>query len=148
MTMSEGHASATVNGNLGRDPETRQAGSSTVTRFSIGVSKRRKQKDGSYSFEPNWYEAEVWGSRGTALAKFLKKGASVTASGDQFVRTYQKRDGTTGFAIELGSATVTPGPRADSASRQAPARDDTTSSEPDADDVESDGCFPGDDIPF
>jgi single-strand DNA-binding protein len=83
----------TAHGNLGRDPELREAGSSQVASFSIAC---RTGQD-----ETTWVNCAVWGKRADTVMKFFKKGSKVTVVGSGKLRTYQKKDGTEGQALEL-----------------------------------------------
>ncbi len=85
----------TVSGRLGRDAETRQAGASQVTEFSIASDdKSGKEKT------TTWIRASIWGDRGTKLAQYLTKGKYVTVSGPISQREYQK-DGQTKTSLEM-----------------------------------------------
>lgn len=76
--MSVNHV--VVCGNLTRDPETRQAGSNTVTQFGIAVNDRVKNGD-EWEDRPNFFDVLVWGNRGESLSRFISKGSKVTISG-------------------------------------------------------------------
>lgn len=77
---------ATIAGNLGKDAETRQAGSSTVTGFNVAVEQRGK--DGK---KTQWVNCSMWGSRGEKLAGFLTKGSKVCVSGELTTREYNDK---------------------------------------------------------
>lgn len=70
-----------VSGNLTRDPELRQAGSTPVLQLGIAVNDRKKNKTGEWEDVPNFFDVLVWGSRGESLAKILQKGMKVVISG-------------------------------------------------------------------
>lgn len=74
----------TVAGRLGKDAETREAGSSTVCGFSVagntGFGDRK---------QTHWFECSLWGNQGLALAQYLKKGQQVTVIGEYSEREYQ-----------------------------------------------------------
>lgn len=68
----------------------------------------------------------VWGKRGEACAKFLKKGDYVVGTGDLFLNEYVGRDGTTHTAINVNNADVEFTPRTNSpaAASTLPDNDD------------------------
>ena len=77
-------ASATITGHLGRDPETRQAGSSSVTSFSVAVNTGYGERKTC-----TWWNVSVWGKRGETAAQHLHKGDAVTISGEPALRKYE-----------------------------------------------------------
>ena len=64
----------TIAGNIGKDAETRQTNSGSVTSFSVGVSAGREAPT-------TWYRCSLWGTRGEKLAGYLTKGSKVTVAG-------------------------------------------------------------------
>lgn len=64
----------TIAGNIGKDAETRQTQSGSVTSFSVAVSAGRDS-------ETTWYRCSLWGQRGEKLAGYLTKGNKVTVAG-------------------------------------------------------------------
>ena len=100
----------TAHGNLGRDPELREAGSSQVASFSIAA---RTGQD-----ETTWINCAVWGKRADTVMKFFKKGSKVTVVGSGKLRTYQKKDGTEGQSLELNVSDFTLPPREEAAAKQ------------------------------
>lgn len=81
--------SVTVVGNVGRSAESRDAGNTTVTKFSVASS--RKQKDGTQ--DTTWLQAKIFGRRGESLCQYITKGSRVALVGE--LRTFEARDGTT-----------------------------------------------------
>lgn len=73
-----------VVGNLTRDPETREAGSSSVTKLSVAHNfKVRGEK------KTTFYNASVWGRQGEAAAQYLSRGSSVVVWGEHRPREYE-----------------------------------------------------------
>jgi len=77
---------ATVIGNLGADSETRQAGGTSATNFSIASTTKVKGEDVT-----TWIRAVMFGARGEAVSKFLKKGKTVAVSGTLTTREYNNK---------------------------------------------------------
>lgn len=73
----------TVAGRLGKDAETRQAGNSSVTGFSVagdtGFGDRRQS---------HWFNCSLWGKRGEAMQQYLRKGQEVVVIGEYSEREY------------------------------------------------------------
>jgi single-strand DNA-binding protein len=69
-------------GNLGKDPETRQAGKgATVCAFSVAVNRRWRGADGEAKEATDWFNVEAWGKLGEVCQKYLSKGRLVYIEG-------------------------------------------------------------------
>lgn len=91
-----------ITGNLGRDPELRALQSGQfVCNFAVAVKQPKRQGEDLPAF---WVKVEVWGKQAEYAADWLKKGDTVFCSGDVKTETFQKRDGSQGFAVTLGNA--------------------------------------------
>ncbi len=88
----------TIAGRLTKDAETRDAGGSRVTGFSVAVDNWDGKTKGTMFFDASW-----WGDRGEKLAQYLVKGASVTVSGDLGTREH---NGKTYLTIRVGDVTL------------------------------------------
>ena len=84
-----------VIGRLGRDAEVRDAGSTKVVNFSIGVNVGYGNNKDTL-----WIECAKFGEK-TTVAEFLKKGTLVYVSGEPGIRTYKKKDGTDATSMTL-----------------------------------------------
>ena len=91
-----------MTGNLGRDAEVRQAGSSTVCSFAVALSSGWGDKKTT-----TWINCSVWGrqAEGT-LPTYLKKGQQVALTGELSTREYQAKDGTMKTSLELRVGTI------------------------------------------
>jgi single-strand DNA-binding protein len=78
-----------LKGRLVRDPETRQAGSSTVTAFTVansrewGVGEARKKKT-------SFIRCEAWGKTGEFVMRFFQKGKEIEVEGRLETDEYEK----------------------------------------------------------
>ena len=96
-------ATLTATGNLTQDPEVRYLSSGKpVTDLRFGCTRRRNnngtwEDDGS----PLFISASLFGAEATWVADAVKKGDSVTVAGELVRRTYGRRDGTEGEALEV-----------------------------------------------
>lgn len=77
---------ATIAGNVGKDAQTRSAGSSTVTSWSVAVEQRGK--DGK---KTQWVNCSLWGARGEKIAQYIKKGSRICAAGELTTREYNDK---------------------------------------------------------
>ncbi len=86
----------TFAGRLGRGADLRQGDSpsKSVANFSVAVNVGFGEKKRTL-----WIGCALWGERAEKLAQYLTKGTAVTVSGDVDLRTYDKKDGTTGAEI-------------------------------------------------
>lgn len=86
----------TAYGNVGNDPEQREAGSSTVTNFSLAVNRKNKDEETT-----TWINCSVWGSRGDVVMEYVKKGMRLVVNGQAHHRQYERKDGSAGVTLEL-----------------------------------------------
>jgi single-strand DNA-binding protein len=92
---------ATINGNLGADPETKSLpDGTTVVRLRV-ASNYRAKVGGEWTDATIWVSADVFGKRGETLARLLTKGSKVSLSGPLVVREYDKKDGSRGYSVEV-----------------------------------------------
>lgn len=106
-------------GRLGRDAETRKAGETTATGFSLAVDERGPGGEK----QTLWIDCTVWGTRGEKLEEFLTKGKQVAVSGRVGIRQYDSQ-GETRAVLTLRVAELTlmgGGERTEGSERAAPA---------------------------
>jgi len=81
-------------GNVTRDPELRQAGSTQVLDLGLAVNERRKQGN-EWVDETTFVDVTLWGRTAEVAAEYLTKGAPVLIEGrlklDQWEQDGQKR---------------------------------------------------------
>lgn len=63
-------------GRLTKDPECKEVGDTSVTRFSVACN--RKIKDKEYT---DFFDCECWGKQGEIIDKYLNKGRKVFIEG-------------------------------------------------------------------
>ena len=106
--------SITIAGNIGKDAQTRQAGSDKVTSFSVAVEHRAGREKTTM-----WFDVSIWGQRGEALSQYLTKGARVAVSGDFSTRDH---DGKTYLQVRADQVTLMGGgERQETRQEQRPA---------------------------
>ena len=101
----------TIAGRLTKDAETRDAGGSRVTGFSVAVDNWDGKTKGTLFFDASW-----WGDRGEKVAQYLVKGTSVTVSGDLGTREH---NGKTYLTIRIADVTLQGGKAAASGGENA-----------------------------
>lgn len=85
---------------LGKDAETRTTqGGTEIVELSVVYEYGPKRGDGKRPAQ--WVRLSMFGKSAIALAPYLRKGKQVSlVVRDLHVREYQKKDGTTGVALE------------------------------------------------
>lgn len=81
-----------VIGNLGRDPETRQAGDSKVSNFSIAVTERYKGRDDTMQEKTEWVNIVFWGRQAEICEQYLRKGSPVYVEGKLETRSWDDKN--------------------------------------------------------
>jgi single-strand DNA-binding protein len=83
-------------GRIVADAETRAAGSDTLTKFrlasDVGYGDRKST---------NWFQCEIWGKRGEALAQYLTKGQQVTVFGTLTMREWTSKEGVKNLSPDI-----------------------------------------------
>lgn len=96
-----GISTCTLTGYVGTNHGMRFTKNGTaVMSFSLAVSSRRKQQDGTYSDETNWFDCVMFGNRAEALEPFLQRGCKATIAGRLRQSSYEK-DGQTRSKVEI-----------------------------------------------
>ena len=71
-----------ITGNLTRDPELRQAGTTNVCQLRVAVNERvRNSATGEWGDRPNYFDVTVWGGQGENCHRHLTKGRGVAVDG-------------------------------------------------------------------
>jgi single-strand DNA-binding protein len=94
--MSKGFQSLTLIGNVGKDPETREAGGKPVTTFTLAVTL----KAGSEEFT-QWYKVSCWDGLAGVASQYITKGKQVFVMGRFKVREWTGNDGKTRVELEF-----------------------------------------------
>jgi single-strand DNA-binding protein len=83
-------------GNLGKDAETSEIGSSTLTEFNVAVKSGYGDKAIT-----TWVRCNFWGDRGEAVAPYLNKGVQVGIVGELTNRPYTTKEGVEKYSLEV-----------------------------------------------
>ena len=79
-------------GNLTRDVEVRQAGSTQVANIGLAVNRRFKTQDGQNREETTFVDCEAWGRTAEVMAQYLSKGSPVFVEGRLRLDTWQDKE--------------------------------------------------------
>ena len=89
--------SATLIGNLGKDPDSKftQSGKQVVT-FSMATTEKYKGEN-----HTTWHNIVVWGKLAEICEQYLSKGSKIYICGKIQNRSYQDKDGNTKYISEI-----------------------------------------------
>lgn len=83
-----------ITGNLTRDPELQSLPSGTeVCRLGVAVNQRRKDQNGNWVDEPNFFDVTVFGAQGQNCANYLRKGRPVAIDGRLRWSSWEDKNG-------------------------------------------------------
>ena len=88
-------------GRLGKDVESRQAGSSPVANFSIAISERFKDRQGQQQEKTEWLNIVAWGNLAEICKSYLKKGSLVMIEGKLTTRSWENNEGVKQYKTEI-----------------------------------------------
>lgn len=103
--MSEGLNKVWLLGNLGQDPELKETQNGPLLKLRIATSEVYFDRDYVRQERVEWHSVNIWGKRGEALAKFLKKGESVFIEGSIHTSSYE-RDGQKIYRTEIKAKNI------------------------------------------
>ncbi len=125
-------------GNLTRDPELRYLPSGTpVCNLGIAVNSRRKNSDGEWIEEANFFDIAVFSKQAENCSQFLEKGSQVAVDGKLRSRSWETNEGQKRSKVEVVADSVQflgkPGGRGAAQPSQAmpPAEDQQPNAEED-----------------
>jgi len=96
----------TITGNVGRDAEIREVGSTRCAEFSVATSERWKAKDGSDQTNTDWHRVIVWGPFAGVVGQHVRKGMMVTVTGSIHYRDWTDKDGAKRTSAEIKATDV------------------------------------------
>jgi len=96
-------------GRLGNDPELTHTNSGTaLCKFRLAVKRppRRDEDGGSGEEETDWLDITCWGKVAENVAQYLDKGALAGIEGRVQSHTWEKKDGSKGYGVEVNAQRV------------------------------------------
>lgn len=98
----------TIIGNLVADPETKDAGGHKLAKLRLASNERIKDANGEWKDSDTTYvDVTCWRRLAEGSAS-LKKGQRVIVHGKLKGRSFQRKDGTNGYAYEIEAVDVGP----------------------------------------
>lgn len=88
-------------GNLGKSPELRNTGKSSVANFSIATKETYTDAEGKRQSSTEWHNVSVFGGLADTVAKHLKKGSKVSIEGRLRTRKWEDKEGVTRYSTEV-----------------------------------------------
>ncbi len=88
-------------GNLGKHPEVRNTGKTSVANFSIATSETFKDASGTQQKSTEWHNVAAFGTLADTVAKYLKKGSKVYVEGRLKTRKWEDKEGVTRYTTEV-----------------------------------------------
>jgi single-strand DNA-binding protein len=100
-------AKAQMIGNVGREPEQRytQQGTQFAT-FSVAVNNRRRNPDGSFSEETEWYRVTAFGRLAEVCLQYVQKGSQVFVDGRLRMDRWTGQDGQPRYTLDVVASDV------------------------------------------
>jgi single-strand DNA-binding protein len=104
--MAEGLNKVMLLGNLGADPELKTTqGGQAVLKLRLATTESYVDKNQARQEKTEWHSVTLWGKRGEALAKFLKKGDRIFVEGGLRTSSYEK-NGEKRYSTEINATNV------------------------------------------
>lgn len=93
-------------GNLTRDPELRTLpNGTTLCELRLACNGRRKNSEGQWEDDPNYFNVNVWGPQGENCKRYLSKGSAVAIDGRLRWREWET-EGQKRQAVDIVAETV------------------------------------------
>ena len=100
--MSNGVNKAIIVGNLGADPETKEAkNGSTIATISVATSESWTDKQGQKQEKTEWHRVVFFNKTAEIVGKYLNKGSQVYIEGRIQYRQWEAEDGSTRYSKEI-----------------------------------------------
>lgn len=78
-------------GNLGRDPEIRDANGQKVGSFTLATTRKWKDREGARQEKTEWHQVVVWGRQAEVAEMYLRKGRQVYVEGRLQTRSWDDK---------------------------------------------------------
>jgi len=88
-------------GNLGNDPEHRDANGTPVCSFSVATSERCKDREGNKQEKTEWHKIVAWGDLANICANYLRRGTKVFIEGRNRTRKWKDQNGVERYITEI-----------------------------------------------
>jgi single-strand DNA-binding protein len=97
-----------LTGRLTKDPDLRALPESntSVCSLRVAVNGRRRNTEGQWEDQPNFFDVSVWGQQGENCKRYLQKGRQIAIDGRLRHRTWQTQDGQNRSAVDIIAESV------------------------------------------
>ena len=95
-------ANITIIGHLGREPEQRTAGQTSITNFSVAVNTGFGDRKVT-----TWWNVSLFGKQAESAAQYLHKGAAVCINGEPSQRPYTDKQGNEKLSLDINGKSWT-----------------------------------------
>lgn len=97
-----------ITGNLTKDPDLGSIPNSgtSVCSLRIACNGRRRNSNGEWEDQPNYFDVTVWGQQGENCGKYLRKGRPVAIDGRLRWREWTTPEGQKRQAVDIVAETV------------------------------------------
>ncbi len=91
----------TLIGNLGSNPELRDANGTPVCSFSVATTERWKDGQGNKQEKTEWHQIVAWGNLATICDKYLSKGSKVYIEGKNQTRKWTDKNNVERYITQI-----------------------------------------------
>lgn len=97
----------TLEGWVGSDPQSYTAGDTTLAKFRLGHTPRRRRQTGEWTDgETQWFTVSAWRQLGDHCVRSVRKGDPVIVHGRLTQRTWQSKTGEDVVSLEIDAFSV------------------------------------------
>lgn len=93
-------------GNVGRDPEIRQAGDNKVASFTLATTEKYRDRSGQTAENTEWHNIVIWGKLAEVAEKYVTKGTQLYIEGKIKTEKYTANDGTDRFSVKVYASSL------------------------------------------
>jgi single-strand DNA-binding protein len=97
-----------LTGRLTKDPELRAIPDSntSVCSLRVAVNGRRRNAEGQWEDQPNFFDVTVWGAQGENCKRYLQKGRQIAIDGRLRHRQWTNNEGQNRSAVDIIAESV------------------------------------------
>ncbi len=97
----------TIIGHVGRDPDMRYTSTGAgVCSFSVAVSRRWTNADGSKGEKTTWFKISAWNKLAETCNQYVRKGMLIMINGEVDVSSYTGNDGQPRYSLDVRASDV------------------------------------------
>jgi single-strand DNA-binding protein len=96
-------------GRLGKDPQVREVGDTSVANFSLATDESYKDRDGEKQKKTEWHNIVVWGNSAKNFVEpYLHCGDLIMVEGKLQTRKWTDKDGNDKYTTEINVTNIQP----------------------------------------